>query len=150
MMRPGSRLAVRLLLAASLSVVEPSAAAPARVTIAVGEVSAKVAGVDPRTESFMRELVSREVERLRLQGGRSDGYVLSASLVRFDASREREGCRATSEVSAILRRSSDGAILAVMRGRGRAEGGRDDLWETRSAALEAAVRGAVRHVPEAL
>jgi hypothetical protein len=149
MMRPGFRLSVYLFATTLLSHT-PSSAAPPRVTIAVGEVSAKLAGADSNTESFMRELVSREVDRLRLQGGRSDAYVLSASLTRFDAAREKDGCRASSVVSATLRRSADGAILAVMHGRGRAEGGRDELAETRSASLEAAVRGAVRHVPEAL
>jgi len=127
---------------------EPARNAP-RVT--VGEVTARVVGADAATERLLRRLVSEEVLRLRLAGAvRPDAYVLSASLVRLEAQQTSDGARVTSVVSAILRREESGAILAVLQGRGRAEAGRDEVSDARARALEAAVRGAVRRVPEAL
>jgi len=139
-----------LLLVAIEMAFVPSASAHGP-TITIGEVSTRVAGADARTEQAFRALVSRELDRIRLDAaGRSGSYVFSASLVRFDTNTSRDGARATCVVSGVLRRASSGAIVAMTQGRGAAEDDRTALEGAKSRALEAAVHGAVRHVPEAL
>ena len=136
-------------IAAVAVVLSPSAAAHGP-TIRMGEVTARIAGADATTVQDMRALVSRELARLRLDvRGRDDSYVFSASLVRFEAKTSRDGARATCVVSGILRKAESGAIVAMMQGRGAAEDDRQGLEGAKSRALEAAVHGAVRHVPEA-
>ncbi len=140
-----------LLLAFSMLTASPEAADAARPTIALGEVSAKVAGEGPATEGVLRALVAREIGRLEIDHpNRPESYVLSASLVRLDASTSRSGTRATCVVAATLRRAGSGALLAMMRGSGVAEDERGAVDGAKSRALEAAVHGAVRRVPEAL
>jgi hypothetical protein len=130
-------------------VFSPTAAAHGP-TVAVGEVSTRAKGADARTEQVFRALVSRELDRLRFdRKGRDESYVFSAALVRFDATTSRDGARATCVVSGVLRRANSGVIVAMMQGRGAAEDETDALEGAKSRALEAAVRGAVRHVPEA-
>ena len=144
----GPSLVLLVLLAIELSL-SPNASAHGP-TITMGEISARVAGADPRTERALRTLVSRELDHIRLDAaGRDESYVFSASLVRFDANTSRDGSRATCVVSGVLRKASSGAIVAMMQGRGAAEDDRDALEGAKSRALEAAVHGAVRHVPEA-
>ena len=119
-------------------------------TITVGEVSARVAGADARTEQALRMLVSREIDRLRLdRQGQGERYVFSAALVRFDARTSHDGARATCVVSGILRKAASGVIVAMMQGRAATEDDRGALEGAKSRALEGAVHGAVRHVPEA-
>jgi hypothetical protein len=138
-----------LLLVAIEMALTPSASAHGP-TIAIGEVSARAAGADARTEQAFRALVSRELDRIRLDAaGRDESYVFSASLVRFDTNTSRDSARATCVVSGVLRRASSGVIVAMMQGRGAAEDDRSALEVAKSRALEAAVHGAVRHVPEA-
>ena len=81
---------------------------------------------------------------------RGDAYVLSASLVRLDARESRDGARASCVVSATLRQARTGTLLAMMRGSGTAEDDRNMLEGAKERALEAAVYGAVRRLPEAL
>jgi hypothetical protein len=122
-----------------------------RATIRVGEVSARVSGADSTTEGTLRTLVAREIGRLELdQPSRADAYILSASLVRLEAGTSSAGSRATCVVSATLRRAGTGALLAMMRGSGTAEDDRSALEGAKARALEAAVHGAVRRVPDAL
>jgi hypothetical protein len=119
--------------------------------ISVGEITATVQGLSPDTVSLLRRLVNEEVSRLRLAGqGSPEAYVLSAALVRLEVQRTSDGVRASSVVSATLRREGSGAILALLSGRGRAEAESGGIAGARTGAIEAAVRGAVRRVPEAL
>jgi len=144
------RLPFGLFLFASLATLSARVAAVSP-TVAVGEVSAHVAGADASTETVLRGLVTREIQHLRLdQSRRDEGYVFSASLVKFDARATRDGARATCVVSGVLRRAGSGAIVAMMQGRGAAEDGRTALASVKAEALEAAVRGAVRHLPDAM
>jgi hypothetical protein len=122
-----------------------------RPTITLGEVSAKVAGEGPATESVLRALVAREIGRLQIDHpSRPESYVFSASLVRLEARSSHQGTRATCVVSGTLRRAGSGALLAMMRGSGVAEDERGALEGAKTRALEAAVHGAVRRVPDAL
>lgn len=138
-------------LGAALSMGTAETARAQRPVITVGEVSARVRGADARTEQSLRALVTRELERLRLERqGRDQTYVFSAALVRLDARTSGDGARATCVVSGMLRRAGTGAIVAVMQGSGEAEDDRSALEGAKERALEAAVHGAVRHVPDAV
>jgi hypothetical protein len=140
-----------LVSAIGLAGAAPREAEHASPRIIVGEVTARMAGGDPGTESLLRRLVSEEISRLRLSGeGARGAYVLSASLVHLDVRRLDDGAQASSVVSMALRREGSGGILAFLQGRGRAEAGRDEVASARASAMAAAVRGAVRRVPEAL
>lgn len=120
-------------------------------SISLGEVTVKSAGADAPTEQKLRFLLGREIGRLRLDTShRSDAYVVSASLVRLDARESRDGTRASCVVSATLRQARTGTLLAMMRGSGTAEDDHDMLEGAKERALEAAVYGAVRRLPEAL
>ncbi len=121
-----------------------------RPTIAIGEVRARVHGADRAMEATLRTLVSQEIARLDVDHVRhADSYVFSASLVRMDAESSRQGSRASCVVSGVLRRAHEGALLAVTRGSGLVEDERF-LDVAKEQALEAAVHGAVKRVPDAL
>src|SRR5215831_18813107 len=109
-------------------------------TVSVGEVTVQAAGADNPTERRLRFLLGREIDRLRLDGARSaEAYVLSASLVRFDARESKDGARVNCVVSATLRRARTGTLLAMTRGSGTAEDDRNMLEGAKERALEAAV-----------
>ncbi|HVU04728.1 MAG TPA: hypothetical protein VHE30_23410 [Polyangiaceae bacterium] len=141
-------LTLALLSAAALIAPRLSARPP---TVAVGEVSVKSAGADAATELVLRELVQREIGRLRLDEGRRDAaFVFSASLVRLEARDDANGAEATCVVSGTLRRAGSGVLVALLQGRGAAEDERGARDSARVHAMEAAVAGAVRRLPEAL
>jgi hypothetical protein len=120
-------------------------------TVSVGEVTVKSIGADAATEQRLRFFLGREIDRLRLDTSRrGDAYVLSVSLVRLEARESRDGTRANCVVSATLRQAKTGTLLAMMRGSGTAEDDRNMLEGAKERALEAAVYGAVRRLPEAL
>jgi hypothetical protein len=119
--------------------------------ISVGEVTVKSAGADVAMERRLRFFLGREIDRLKLDTvHRGDVYVVSASLVRLEARESRDGARASCVVSATLRQARTGTLLAMMRGSGIAEDDHDMLEGAKERALEAAVYGAVRRLPEAL
>jgi hypothetical protein len=129
----------------------PSAASATAAPVVVGEVTSGGAGLDGATLGLFRKLVEREIGRLELdQGLRPEGFVFSASLVRLDAHATHGGAHASCVVAGALRRAGTGAIVALMHGSGSVDGERDALAVTRARALEVAVHGAVRRVPEAL
>ncbi|MBM4361825.1 MAG: hypothetical protein FJ104_04030 [Deltaproteobacteria bacterium] len=137
----------RWLVLISLLAVDAGAGRPA---VVVGEVTARMAGATPETERSLRALVTRELADLELPSQRGPSYILSASLVRLDSRASAAGAEASCEVAATLRRAGSGAILAIIRGRGRAEDEPAAVEGARARALEAAVHGAVKRVPEAL
>ncbi|HVW26032.1 MAG TPA: hypothetical protein VHC69_11730 [Polyangiaceae bacterium] len=126
-------------------------AAEARPSITVGEISANGSSADAPTLDLFRSLVEREIARLELDRATKPlHYVFSASLVRLDARATHDGTNAICVVSATLRHENNGAIIAAMQGTGSVAGDRSALPGTRARALEVAVHGAVRHLPEAL
>src|SRR5689334_14506959 len=138
-------LSLSCLLAASSTLASPGSPAP----IIVGEVT--VGELDRSTLGLFRTLVEREIGHLELdRGPRPQGYVFSASLVRLDARATHGGSHASCVVAGALRRAGSGAIVALMHGSGSVDGDRGSLTAIRERALEVAVHGAVRRVPEAL
>jgi len=145
------RLLARALLLALLGASSTGNASEARPAIVVGEVSAGAVGADGATLDLFRWLVEREIGRLDLdQPRRPTTYVFSAALVRLDTRASRDGASAICIVSGALRRANSGAIVALLHGSGAVDGDRGALPGTKAKALEVAVHGAVRRLPEAL
>lgn len=117
--------------------------------VSLGEV--KVQRADPDLQRAFRGMVVRELGRLDLSVVHcQEHFVLSAALVKM-STRERSGhAESTAVVSATLRRARGGALHAVIQGRARVS---DDPKQRRIielTALRAAVRNALRRVPEAI
>ena len=126
-------------------------AAEAHPSISVGEISASGPGADGPTLDLLRFLVEKEIAHLELdRGAKPMHYVFSASLLRLDARTTHDGSNALCVVSGTLRHENNGAIVAVMQGSSSVAGDRGALPGTKARALEVAVHGAVRHLPEAL
>ncbi len=145
------RMFTRALLASVLGAASTVFAAEAHPSIVVGEVSARASDADVATLDLFRWLVEKEIGHLELDhAAKPESYVFSASLVRLDARASHDGSSAICVVSGALRRANSGTIVAVMHGTGSVDGERGALPGTRVRALEVAVHGAVRHLPEAL
>ncbi len=145
------RLAARALSLSFLVALRIGSAAEARSSITVGEITANARSADAPTLDLFRSLVEREIARLELDRAmKPTHYVFSASLVRLDAHATHDGANAICVVSGTLRHENNGAIIAAMQGTGSVAGDRSALPGTRMRALEVAVHGAVKHVPEAL
>lgn len=110
--------------------------------IAVGDVvvPTPAPGLDPQT---LKTAAASEIEQIdpKLLHSKKS-YVVSLTVVR--ASDGPVSC----EVTAILAEKKSGSMLAILQGRARAEGGGSP--ELRRAVLRAAVRTAVRQIPEAI
>ena len=115
--------------------------------VAVGEVSAST----PSGEFSipLRSALNEGVAGLTVAAPR-DRFVLSATLLRLDAEQVGRGARASAEVSIVLRRARQQTLYAVIKGHATAEAAESSLGETRDDALRAAVRSALRRLPEAL
>ena len=135
----------------ALAVTRFGIAAEAHPSITLGEISASAPVTDATTLDLFRFLVEREIARLELdRATKPTHYVFSASLVRLDVHATHDGSNAICVVSGTLRRENNGAIVAAMQGSGSVAGDRSALTGTRARALEVAVHGAVKHLPEAI
>jgi hypothetical protein len=115
--------------------------------VTVGEVSA---GTPSGEFSIpLRTALNEGVARLSLAAPR-DRFVLSATLLRLDAEQVGRGARASAEVSLVLRRARQQTLYAVIKGNATAEAPDSSVGELRDDALRAAVRSALRRLPEAL
>jgi hypothetical protein len=145
------RLVARALSLGILAVLRIGSAAEAHRSISVGEITANVVDADGPTLDLLRFLVEKEIAHLELDHATKPmHYVFSASLLRLDARATHDGSNALCIVSGTLRRENSGAIVAVMQGSSSVAGDRGALPGTKVRALEVAVHGAVRHLPEAL
>lgn len=95
----------------------------------------------------LRSAVQREVDALQFGKTRAR-YVLSASLIKLDTSTEGGKTRSTARVSVVLKDAKGGAVRAILGGRATAEDG--PAASVEQSALEAAVQGAVKPVPDAV
>ncbi len=119
--------------------------------VALGEVTSKVtrSKIDvPRVfrSELLRQLRSIEVNDLP----DSDRVVLSASLVRLETTRTGDRAESTCVVSATLRKKRGGALVAILRGRARAQDAIDAKADNEMVVMRAAVRSTVRGIPKAL
>ena len=139
--------AALLLIGAALSHTLPShAKAP---PIAAVEVTTKVSRKNVDVPGIFRSEVLRQLRHIDVERSGQEDLVLSASLLRLDT--QRTGSRAQSSclVSATLQKKN-GALVAVLRGRARAEDHVNAASDNEMAALRAAVRSTLRGIPQAL
>jgi hypothetical protein len=130
------------LIAAATIATSDAATAGEAEQIAVGDVvvPTPAPGLDPQT---LKSAAASEIEQIdpKLLHSKKR-YVVSLTVIR--ASDGPVSC----EVTAILAEKKSGSMLAILQGRARAEGGGNP--ELRRAVLRAAVRTAVRQIPEAI
>lgn len=128
-----------LLLAAALSSGDANAS---DTSIALGEVAVPPAssGVDRATLRTAAEGELRSVDTSKLRKRRN--VVVSVAVI--GSAPSPFACT----VNALLRDAETGTMLAIVEGRARAEGAANP--ELRKRVLRAAVRSAVRQIPEAL
>jgi hypothetical protein len=130
------------------------AAVSAGSTASAGEPPVAVGEVSGRTPSGefsipLRSALDEGVASLTVSAPR-DRFVLSATLLRLEAEQVGRGARASAEVSLVLRRAREQTLYAVIKAHATAEAADSSLGEMRDDALRAAVRSALRRLPEAL
>lgn len=137
---------------ASALVFVAAAAAPAlaadRPIVAI-EAHSLVAREGRDLKGDLRAAVQREVDALDLKKAR-ERYVLSASLLRLDTATEGGKTRSTARVSVVLKDARGGAVKAILNGKATAEDSPSAAERAERSALEAAVQGAIKPVPEAV
>jgi hypothetical protein len=127
-------------LTAHASALEP-AVTLGRISLAPGHT---LALREELGSALREELAAAPLAQLRSR----EQYVLSARLQKLDTRRTPKWTQATCSVSVMLKRKSDSALLAVVNGRATAQDTRP--LATQSAALRAAVHGAMKRVPAAV
>ena len=117
--------------------------------ITLDRVTTKIARKEPNLLKFFRDEIAKQLPTIQLQSTH-DPLILSVSLVELETS--SSGRRATSScvVSAILRKKEGGALVAVVRGKGKAEDSISAKSENEIAALRAAVSSTLKAIPKAL
>ena len=132
-----------VVLIAALLLVTPAVAKAPPVT--VGKVS--VARGDLKRE--LEQALSSEIAKLDLSAARQQ-FVLTASLVKLETTASARRVESTCIVSAELAQKKGGSLRAVFRGKARAEDASGSRRSTELAALHAAVRSAVKRLPDAV
>jgi len=119
----------------------------AEPAVAVGEVHAGL----PWTEysAPLKTALLDGIARAEL-GPARERFVLSATLESLATERVGKGARASAVVSLVLRSARRQTLHAVLTGRATAEASDSSVNELRADALCAAVRSALRRLPEAL
>jgi hypothetical protein len=124
--------------------------APARGGRAALRVGMIVAAVEePGVEERVRSLVVAELGQLELPATRRS-YLLDVSLDELSTRRSGELTVTRCRVSATLRDADDGALRAILRGSARTDERVPRAQQAQAAALSAAVRSALKRVPEAV
>ncbi len=121
---------------------EPIHRSDARRTVALGSL----AGPSTAQLTFARA-VETELQALQTIDVRPDEhaeFVVRGSVVRLTTGVEHSDC----EVSLIIAERRNGAIRGALQGRARVED--HNVWQARQRSVEAAVRGALRGLPDAL
>ena len=139
----GTRVSLALVLLSTLAPAE--AKAPA---LSIGAVNAKV----PAGEfaQVMKQALSEELAQAALPPKRSrSALVLDATLVKLTSEKKDDGARATAVVSVVLRRARDSTLHALLSGKATAEESAS-VETTRGTALRAAVKSALRGLPQAV
>jgi hypothetical protein len=123
------------------------AAGAGEPAVAVGEVHASL----PLGEFAgpLKNALLDAMTRVEL-GSAREKFVLSATLESLAAERVGRGARASAVVSLVLRSARRQTLHAVLTGRATAEAPDSSVSELRDDALRAAVRSALRRLPEAL
>jgi hypothetical protein len=147
-----SRVVVAVVLVMASAVSAPVALGAAERPVALGEISSEVFRRDVDMRALLRSTSEQELGALDLSRvSMKKRAILSVALVRMDSTVAAAGKSTTCVVSATLRDARRGAIFAILEGKARAQGDPSSASPTMErSALEAAVRGAIARIPEAL
>jgi hypothetical protein len=119
-----------------------SAKAPA---VTVGKIRVERPELKRELEAALRG----ELDKLDLSAAKEQ-FVLGAKLVELQSVAARGRVEATCVISAELVRKKGGSLRAMFRGRARAVDAAGTRQSAERAALQGAVRSAVRRLPEAI
>ncbi len=138
------------LLALSPLVALPAHGADKQPIVAI-EVHSQVQRQGRDLRSDLRTMVQRGVDGLDFhKTPQKARFTLSASLLSLETSEQGGKVRSSARVSVLLRDAQGGAVRAVLNGRATAEDAPGAQGRAEQGALEAAVVGALRPVPEAV
>jgi hypothetical protein len=115
--------------------------------VVLGNVNGSTPGGEFRAP--LRNAVREALDATKL-GRARERFVLSATLVTLDARQTGRSVSATAVVSLVLRHEKEQTLHALLRGSATAEDSDSTLASTRETALRAAVRSAMRRLPEAV
>lgn len=146
--KPGLRWVSFLLLACMA--LAPAADAAEQPITAV-EVSSRVAREGRDLRSSIRQSVEQNLRRVDWTSAADRGpFILTTSLVRLDTSSSSDATRVSCTVSMTLRERKHGKLRAMLEGRGHVESSPGAAATAEAEAMNAAVRGAVKGLPEAI
>lgn len=117
-------------------------------TVSIGRISSEVAK-KPELSRALASAVKTELGKLDLSSAK-ERFVLSASLVTLDSVTADSRVEVTAEVNAQLARKAGGTLRAVFRGRARASDAKNAAKTAELAAVEGAVRSAMKNLPQAV
>ncbi len=132
-----------LLAAVFVSALPSEAKAPA---VTVGRITSEK---KPSLQDELKTAVRSELRKLDLSSA-TEHFVLSASLVKLDVQTGSSEVQITAEVNAQLARKAGGTLRAVFRGRARATDAKSAAKSAELAALQGAVRSAIKNLPQAV
>lgn len=119
--------------------------------VSLREVTTRVSREHLDVRSTFRAELEKQLRSIDLEGiPDRDRLLMSASLVTLDTKETGDRARSTCLVSATLRRERGGALVAIIRGKARAEDARSAVDQNELAVLRAAVHSAVRSIPQAV
>lgn len=119
-------------------------------TITLAQVTTKLSRPEIDLPGLFRSEVTRQLQTIELQPVRPhEALVLSASLVELETHRAGNRAKSSCVVSATLRKKN-GALVAILRGKARAEDAFTAKSANEIAALRAAIRSTLRGIPQAL
>jgi Xaa-Pro aminopeptidase len=120
-------------------------------TITLAQATTKLSRTEIDLPRLFRSEITRQLQTIEFQQVRQDeALVLSASLVELETLRTGNRAKSSCVVSATLRKKNGGALVAILRGKARAEDAFSAKSENEIAALRAAVRSTLRGIPTAL
>jgi hypothetical protein len=125
----------------------PAGATEPRVTL--GEVSGRTQGGE-YTRSLRAALAEEFSPTNVPRASGRDRFVLSVTLVKLSAEHKDGNARATAVVSMTLTRARGNTLYALLSGRATAEESSPNVDSVRDSALRAAVRSALRRLPDAV
>ncbi|MFW5741060.1 MAG: hypothetical protein ACOC1F_11915 [Myxococcota bacterium] len=137
------------LIAAGLAFAAPAHTKTAPV--ALGAVTTRVQRPHIDVPKAFKSEVVRQLRSIDLSDiPDAKHVVLSASLTRLDTRRDGRRAHSSCVVSATLTKKEDGALVAILRGKARAEDHVHEQTSNELAVMRAAVHSAMRGIPNAL
>ncbi len=143
MNRPSAIAAAALLLAATLRAGDAGAAAEGEIALSEVAPPPPSSGVDQATLKTAAEGEIKRIDTARASRWKGRRVLVSVALVKAD------DAPVSVTVNATLREAKTGTMIAIVEGRARAEGSAPSS-ELKKQVANAAVRSAVRQIPEAL